>query len=613
MSSLSTGTFGNLQSYLEGPPNNVSVLFFENCTECPNCSIEQLGADLAVFLNSLPVPQVDVVAHSMGGLIVRSYLSGKQSVSGVFSPPATPKIRKAVFVATPHFGSFIADSLLADVFLFAGVQTNEMKRASQFLWDLATWNQFGDDLRGVDAVSVVGNAGPSQQGDGVVYSTSASLDFAIRGRTRVVDYCHIPFDSFGGLVGCNEPGIAYVDSTSHSTYQIVSSFLMNSTGWASVGTAPAQDAYLSQYGGIVVADMNASDQYVVPSSVSWGTVKLASGAASELYYVDFVSGTGNFNFGTSTCGPYSETAGVYSAVRCKSSPSIHSIGPLFTGAGRVVQAGGTIAINGVGFGAQQCSTCKVTAANPTSTSLQVYSWSDTTITANFPASYGFGIATISVTAATGSDSVNILAAPIAVVNPTSTGNNFVPVTPCRLVDTRNAYGSFGGPSIIGDTSRNFAIPSASCGIPANATAYSLNVTVVPHRPLGYLTIWPTGQPQPLVSTLNSDGRIKANAAIVPPGSNGSVSVYVTNTTDVILDINGYFVSGGSSGELSLYTLTPCRIADTRNPDRLLGAPSLLSNSIRTFPILTSSCDVPSSAQAYSLNFTAVPPGPLGDT
>ena len=67
----------------------------------------------------------------------------------------------------------------------------------------------------------------------------------------------------------------------------------------------------------------------------------------------------------------------------------------------------------------------------------------------------------------------------------------------------------------------------------------------------------------MVSTLNSlDGRIKANAAIVPAGYQGEVSVYVTNTTDVILDIDGYFapVSGST---LAFYPLTPCRVVDTR--------------------------------------------------
>jgi hypothetical protein len=187
----------------------------------------------------------------------------------------------------------------------------------------------------------------------------------------------------------------------------------------------------------------------------------------------------------------------------------------------------------------------------------------------------------------------------------------VPLTPCRVVDTRNASGALGGPSIASGTSRDFALPNGSCRIPTDATAYSLNVTVVPQGPLGYLTIWPTGQPQPLASTLNSDGRIKANAAIVPAGSNGAVSIFATNTTDVVLDINGYFVPEGSSGALALYPLTPCRIADTRNAAGALGGPSLMDGSTRAFPILTSVCDVPFTAQAYSLNFTAVPYGSLG--
>jgi len=43
-----------------------------------------------------------------------------------------------------------------------------------------------------------------------------------------------------------------------------------------------------------------------------------------------------------------------------------------------------------------------------------------------------------------------------------------------------------------------------CAIPAAATAYSLNVTAVPDTDyLGYLSTWPTGSAQPLVSTLNS--------------------------------------------------------------------------------------------------------------
>ena len=205
------------------------------------------------------------------------------------------------------------------------------------------------------------------------------------------------------------------------------------------------------------------------------------------------------------------------------------------------------------------------------------------------------------------------------VGATFTGNGalqFVPVTPCRLVDTRNPDGEFGGPPIQGGTFRNFAIPdNLNCGIPNTAAAYSLNVTVVPHEPLGYLTIWPTGQQQPGVSTLNSlDGRVKANAAIVPAGANEAVSVFASNTTDVVLDIDGYF-EPVSSSTLAFYTLPPCRVADTRQSSGYpqgLGAPSLAGGVARQFPILeASSCNIPPSAAAYSLNFTAVPHEPLG--
>ena len=95
--------------------------------------------------------------------------------------------------------------------------------------------------------------------------------------------------------------------------------------------------------------------------------------------------------------------------------------------------------------------------------------------------------------------------------------------------------------MFGGTSRTFPVTSSSCGSFASATAYSLNVTVVPSGPLGYLTTWPTGQVQPFASTLNAPkGLVKANAAIVPSGASRSVDVFVSDTTHVILDVNGYF-------------------------------------------------------------------------
>ena len=177
---------------------------------------------------------------------------------------------------------------------------------------------------------------------------------------------------------------------------------------------------------------------------------------------------------------------------------------------------------------------------------------------------------------------------------------FVNVTPCRVYDTRQS----GGMPIQGGTSQNFSIPAGPCDIPSNAVAYSLNVTVLPgsSHHLGYLTIWPSGEAQPNVSTMNSpDGRTKANAVIVPAGYQGSVSVYVTDTSNVILDINGYFVAPGAN-TLQFYPLTPCRIVDTRNNQ---DGGTLQAGVERDYNI-AGNCDIPSTAEAYSLNVTVIP-------
>ena len=192
---------------------------------------------------------------------------------------------------------------------------------------------------------------------------------------------------------------------------------------------------------------------------------------------------------------------------------------------------------------------------------------------------------------------------------------YVPLTPCRVVDTRRATGPFGGPAIAGQRSRDFAFRNSSCGIPKTAAAYSLNVTVVPHGSLGFLTAWATGTGQPRVSTLNSiDGRIKSVAAILPGGAGGAISIFASmdrsSTTDVVLDINGYFVPATDTTGLAFFPTTPCRVMDTRNPIELLGGPYLHAEEIRHVPVLQSNCNLPADAQAYSLNFTAIPKGLL---
>ena len=117
----------------------------------------------------------------------------------------------------------------------------------------------------------------------------------------------------------------------------------------------------------------------------------------------------------------------------------------------------------------------------------------------------------------------------------STGYSFYPTPSCRITDTR--YYATLAPFQVS----TITIPAGQCGIPSAAVAYSLNITAVPVAgTLGYLSTWPTGQPQPLVSTLNApNGTITANAAIVPAGTNSSINFLATNATELIIDSNGY--------------------------------------------------------------------------
>jgi len=191
----------------------------------------------------------------------------------------------------------------------------------------------------------------------------------------------------------------------------------------------------------------------------------------------------------------------------------------------------------------------------------------------------------------------------------STGLAFYPVRPCRVIDTRNGPGPLAGPALAQGQTRAIPVPASACGVPVNAGAYSLNLTVVPTPSPRYITVWPTGAPMPVVSALNAPtGAVTANAAIVPTGTGGAINAYATNATDLIIDINGYFAPAGNGG-LSFYGVSPCRALDTRNPSGPLGGPALTAT--RSFPMLTSSCGLPPEAQAYSLNATVVPTRTLG--
>ena len=199
-----------------------------------------------------------------------------------------------------------------------------------------------------------------------------------------------------------------------------------------------------------------------------------------------------------------------------------------------------------------------------------------------------------------------------VARPTAASYSFYAAAPCRLLDTRSPDGPFGGPTLGAGGSRDFMFATSPCLVPTSATALSMNVAVVPAGPLGYVTLWPTGQPQPTPPTLRSpDARIISNAAVVPVGPGVGVSAYASDRTDLVLDVNGYFAPPGRGAALVFYPVTPCRLMDTRGDVGPFGGPILEGGSSRAIQPSATSCGIPATAKAFSLNITVVPSEPLG--
>jgi hypothetical protein len=113
----------------------------------------------------------------------------------------------------------------------------------------------------------------------------------------------------------------------------------------------------------------------------------------------------------------------------------------------------------------------------------------------------------------------------------------------------------------------------------------LNVTVSNTTDASYLSVFPTGSTQPLVSNLNwTKGETVPNSVIVPIGADGSVILYNhTGSADIVVDLEGYFAPESAGSTAGAYVpLTPARITDTRagsgysNAGETLGAGDTLN-------------------------------------
>ncbi len=119
---------------------------------------------------------------------------------------------------------------------------------------------------------------------------------------------------------------------------------------------------------------------------------------------------------------------------------------------------------------------------------------------------------------------------------------FHTLSPCRVVDTRNATGPWGGPALVAGATRTFDI-AGQCGVPADAGAVALNVTVTNGSAAGSLTAYPGTGAAPGTNTVSfAAWKVRANNTTIGL-VDGVLSVadrQETGTVDLIVDVSGYF-------------------------------------------------------------------------
>ena len=184
------------------------------------------------------------------------------------------------------------------------------------------------------------------------------------------------------------------------------------------------------------------------------------------------------------------------------------------------------------------------------------------------------------------------------------------LAPTRILDTR---GSIGASGPVGALSTVGLQVAGRGGVPASGVAaVAVNVTVTAPTAPGYVTIYPSGSTRPSASSLNfGTGQTVPNLVIVPLGSNGKINLFngSAGPSQLIADVQGYFLSGSPSASGGFKALNPRRILDTRSG---LGGSHRAAANAETKIHIEGAGGVPASGvSAVVLNVTGVAPAAAG--
>ena len=163
---------------------------------------------------------------------------------------------------------------------------------------------------------------------------------------------------------------------------------------------------------------------------------------------------------------------------------------------------------------------------------------------------------------------------------TGTSSVLVPITACRLLDTRPAPLTVGTRStpIGANQTVTFQVTGTNgdCTIPGSATAIAANVTAVNPTAPSYLTVFPGDASKPNSSNLNwnASSPPTPNQITVALASDGSIKMFnLSGSIDIVVDIVGYFIpeSGGAGSTGATGATGPAGPTGPTGPTGITGA------------------------------------------
>ncbi len=180
-------------------------------------------------------------------------------------------------------------------------------------------------------------------------------------------------------------------------------------------------------------------------------------------------------------------------------------------------------------------------------------------------------------------------------------SKYVAVAPLRLADSRPSSSGYGGFSNVSSDTIRVSIIGRT-GVPSNATAAVLNVTIAGSSSWSYATVFPGAASLPNSSSLNADapGRVIANLVHVKIGADGAANIYRSAAMGLVVDLVGVYVpvsAASKDGRLVTRPAGALRVLDTRNSRPI--------NATETFSVDVSAAGVPTTASAVVVNLTAV--------